>query len=414
MTAPVDATAGTAASAVLERGRPVLIVCPPAPECAGALWPLLQGATPVLVITESPSAAAAWSAAVPQPLRFHAVTGLERTARLLTQGGGADVVAGCASDFAALLSRSALKVEGIGAVVLAWPESLISSPERTAAEGLLAELKDARRVVLSWNPASIETLLDAHARRPHVVGDLPLGENARPLPPVGPARYQIVGSREREGAVAAALDALDPGTAFVWRRGMEAGEPVNAVICTDLPTRAELATLSTKGAVVLLLAAEQLPYARSIAEPLTPVPLASPGGTAARGARARIAARIEEGDLAAELALLAPLFERYDAAEVAAAAYALSRLEQTSEVRRQTSERVKVHVNVGKKDRAAAKDIVGALIREAGLSKDDIGRIDVRDTHSVVEVAGSAAERAVARLSGMMIRGRRVNARLGG
>lgn len=369
----------------------------------------------MLVITESPSAAAAWSAAVPQPLRFHAVTGLERTARLLTQGGGADVVAGCASDFAALLSKSALKLEGIGAVVLAWPESLISSPERTAAEGLLAELKDARRVVLSWNPASIETLLDAHARRPHVVGDLPLGENARPLPPVGPARYQIVGSREREGAVAAALDALDPGTAFVWRRGMEVGEPVNAVICTDLPTRAELATLSTKGAVVLLLAAEQLPYARSIAEPLTPVRLASPGGTAARDARARIAARIEEGDLAAELALIAPLLERYDAAEVAAAAYALGReTTKTSEVRHQTSERVKVHVNVGKKDRAAAKDIVGALIREAGLSKDDIGRIDVRDTHSVVEVAGSAAERAVARLSGMMIRGRRVNARLGG
>lgn len=409
MTAPVAATA------VLERGRPVLIVCPPAPECAGALWPLLQGATPVLVITESPSAAAAWSAAVPQPLRFHAVTGLERTARLLTQGGGADVVAGCASDFAALLSKSALKVEGIGAVVLAWPESLISSPERTAAEGLLAELKDARRVVLSWNPASIEALLDAHARRPHVVGDLPLGENARPLPPVGPARYQIVGSRHREGAVAAALDALDPGTAFVWRRGLEAGEPVNAVICVDLPTRAELATLATVGAPVLLLAAEQLSYARSIAAPLTPVPLASPGGTAARDARAGIAARIEEGDLAAELALIAPLLERYDAAEVAAAAYALGRdSTQTSDVRHQTSARVKVHVNVGKKDRAAAKDIVGALIREAGLSKDDIGRIDVRDTHSVVEVAGSAAERAVARLSGMMIRGRRVSARLGG
>ncbi len=73
---------------------------------------------------------------------------------------------------------------------------------------------------------------------------------------------------------------------------------------------------------------------------------------------------------------------------------------------------MKISVSVGKTDRAAAKDIVGALIREAGLSKDDIGRIDVRDTFSLVDVAGSAAERAVARLSGMMIRGRRVNARL--
>ena len=406
MTAPVDATAA------LERGRPVLLVTPPAPECAGALWPLFEGNAPVLILTESPSAASAWSAAVPQPLRFHAVTGLERTARVLT-AGGADVLAGCPSDFAALLARSALKVDTVRTVVLAWPEALHGTPELAGLEALLAELKDARRVVLSWNPGAIEALLDAHARRPHVVGDLPIGENARPLPAVGAARYVLTGPGGRDAAVSSALDALDPGSTLVWRRGVEAKGPVNVVVCADLPTREELSALGSAGAPVLVLAPEQLSYARSIASPLTAVPALS-GGTPAREARAAIAARLERGDLAAELALLAPLLDRYDAAEVAAAVLAVGR--EMGGGKRETGSgtaaRVKVYVSVGKKDRAAAKDIVGALIREAGLSKDDIGRIDVRDTFSLVDVAASAAERAVARLSGMMIRGRRVNARL--
>ena len=48
----------------------------------------------------------------------------------------------------------------------------------------------------------------------------------------------------------------------------------------------------------------------------------------------------------------------------------------------------------------------------AGVAKDDIGRIDVRETFSLVEVAAGAADRAVRGLTGTTIRGRRVIARL--
>jgi len=74
--------------------------------------------------------------------------------------------------------------------------------------------------------------------------------------------------------------------------------------------------------------------------------------------------------------------------------------------------RVKVFVNVGKRDRASAKDLVGALIREAGVAKADIGRIEVRDSFSLVELAPPAAQQAVQKLAGAMIRGRRVAPRL--
>ena len=407
MTAPVDA------AAALERGRPVLIVSPPAPsapECA-ALWPLVGESAPVLIVTDGLVAARAWSPAVPQALRFQAVTGLERTARLLSDGA-VDVVAGTPADFAALLARSALRADAVRALVLAWPESLAPA-DAAAIEGLLAECRDARRFVLSWNPAALEPFLEAHARRPHVVGALPLGEDSRPLPPVCEARYLVAGSDGREAAIEAALDALDPRRALLWRRGTPVEGAVDAVICADLPSRDELVALAHAGPVVLLVAPEQLAYARSIASPLRALRVPR-GGTAARDVRTALAERIERGDLAAELALLAPLFERYDAAEVAAAAYAAGR--EVGSGKRETgggaAERARIHVNVGKKDKAAAKDLVGALIREVGLSRDDIGRIDVKEMHSMVEVAGPVAERAVARLSGLMIRGRRVNARL--
>ncbi|PYP42034.1 MAG: hypothetical protein DMD42_12720, partial [Gemmatimonadetes bacterium] len=47
-----------------------------------------------------------------------------------------------------------------------------------------------------------------------------------------------------------------------------------------------------------------------------------------------------------------------------------------------------------------------------GFPHFDIGRIEVRETFSVVEVAALAADRAVRGLTGTTIRGRRVVARL--
>ena len=71
----------------------------------------------------------------------------------------------------------------------------------------------------------------------------------------------------------------------------------------------------------------------------------------------------------------------------------------------------RLFVSVGRKDRASAKDLVGALIKEAGLQKGQIGKIDVRDTFSLVDVAPPVMDQAVQRLSGVAIRGRRVTAR---
>jgi len=72
---------------------------------------------------------------------------------------------------------------------------------------------------------------------------------------------------------------------------------------------------------------------------------------------------------------------------------------------------VKVFVNVGKKERAGPKDLVGALIKEVGLEKGQIGRIDMRESFALVEVAPAAAETVVRRMTGVTIKGKRVAAK---
>ncbi|HEY6807182.1 MAG TPA: DbpA RNA binding domain-containing protein [Gemmatimonadales bacterium] len=413
------------APAALERGRPVMLVTPPAPAQAGALWALLpppQAGRPAVIICADVDAAVEWTDAAPSGLRLHPVTGLARAARLLA-AGAIDILAGTPADLAALAGRSALKLESVPAVVIAWPEGFASGEPAAPLDTLLTEMKDARRMVLSWNPASVDAFCERHARRPHVVGDLPVSDDARPLPPVGPARYVLAPRDRRAAAIRAALDALDPSRALVWR----VGDPLPAagagtVICADLPGRAELSALSGAGDVVVLCAAGQLPYLRAIATPLRPLPVAGAVQDAADRAaalRARVAARLAQGDVDAELALLAPLFERFDAAEVAGALLAVLRDAAPGGPREAAAASaavpqgwMKVFVNVGAKDRAAAKDLVGALIKEVGLEKTDIGRIEVKESFSLVDIAAASAERAVARLTGLTIRGRRVNAKL--
>ena len=175
---------------------------------------------------------------------------------------------------------------------------------------------------------------------------------------------------------------------------------------------------------MLLLTADQLPYARSIAY-LTPLRRPTAADRAADRAeelRAKIAGRLAAGDVDAELALLAPLFERHEPAEVAAALLALSGApaaigpplsavsDQPDRPAAQGSW-TKIFVTVGKKDRAGAKDIVGALTREVGVARDVIGRIEVKETFCVLEIAPAAVEQVVRGLTGVTIRGRRVIAR---
>ena len=391
----------------------VVYVLPPAVERAAPVWESLTPQS--LVICADYEQARLWADAAPPALRAHAVTGLTRTAALLKEGS-LGLVAGAPADLAALVARAALKLESLQTVVLAWPEGFAA-----ALDPLLAEMSGANRVVLSWNPPMLNDFLERHARRPRIVGDMPLDPNGNPLGPVAAARYTIVSAGGRRSVEHEVLDRLRAMRPYVWRGGpIEIPAGTDAVLAAALPTRAELHTLAAAGTPPVLLAlAAQMPYLRSIAM-LTGLPVSVAADRAQDRAellRRQIAERLNRGDVDAELALLAPLFEEHDPALVAGALLAVTREPTAAAIAREPAAPqqeqgwTRIFASVGRKDRASAKDLVGALIKEVGLQKGQIGKIDVRETFSLIEVAPAVAEEAVRRLTGVTIRGRRVAAR---
>ena len=207
------------------------------------------------------------------------------------------------------------------------------------------------------------------------------------------------------------------------------------VVLYDLPgSRQELRALVGEGRaqVIALVSPRQLELLRHLAADgeVTPLVLT----TAAAGARSREAAMrdelravLREGPPSRELLALEPLLEEYDGIEIAAAALRL--LEQARERERArpakreaaaagadapapAGEWTQLFVNIGERDGARVGDLVGAITGEAGLSSDQIGRVEVRESHSTVQVAAAMAERVVERLTGTMIRGRRAAARV--
>jgi ATP-dependent RNA helicase DeaD len=72
----------------------------------------------------------------------------------------------------------------------------------------------------------------------------------------------------------------------------------------------------------------------------------------------------------------------------------------------------RLFVNLGEKDGIRAREIITVITTEAGIPGPQVGKVEVRDTHSLVEVAAPVAQLVVDKLTGTVVRGRRVQARL--
>src|SRR5690606_34017149 len=131
-------------------------------------------------------------------------------------------------------------------------------------------------------------------------------------------------------------------------------------------------------------------------------------------------------DIGAQLLVLQPLFERYSPAEVAAAASALLRrrpsapaqapveaAEAPAVVRPRTAPSappafVRLFFGVGARDGVRPGDLVGAITGEANVTGDKVGRIEIRDNLSIVEVESDIADRVIRAVNGTTLKGRSV------
>ena len=72
----------------------------------------------------------------------------------------------------------------------------------------------------------------------------------------------------------------------------------------------------------------------------------------------------------------------------------------------------RIYVGVGKKDGATVSDLVAVLTKEVRVDRGMIGRVELRDGYSLVELPAQEAEGIARALTGATIRRKRVTARV--
>jgi ATP-dependent RNA helicase DeaD len=417
------------------RGHNLVSVTPPVPvyavpALAGLLSRLGEGDR--ALVLAPPNQLQEWGAAVHRLIpesansRVLVAHGPSRAMRHL-RVGLVDLLIASPETALALVAHSALSLETIAAMFLAWPEGW---PEEESLTPLMQDLpKDRQRVIYTADPQRVAGLVDRYAWRAMTIGANEGG------PPVGPVRTVTVAWARRVPALAELIEVLDPAALAVFTadRGYHASiaetvgrhqvqlvtsetPSAEMIIAFDLPTRERLSQLLSTGQVVLLTPPGTESYVARIASPRRPLQLPGLLDAAANAAamqRATISRTIEAGQWQRALLTLAPLFERHDPAAVAGALFEL--WTHSAPASPQASEHpvsAKVYVSVGKKDSVTANDLVAALTKELRVERGKIGRIELRETYSLIELPAQDAETVARGLNAITVRRKRVKARV--
>ncbi|MDE2980615.1 MAG: DbpA RNA binding domain-containing protein [Gemmatimonadota bacterium] len=112
--------------------------------------------------------------------------------------------------------------------------------------------------------------------------------------------------------------------------------------------------------------------------------------------------------------LVESLLDRFSAAEVAAAALLLldrkTSKKDTAAVGAGSASApeswVRLFVSAGQRDEVGPRELLGALTNQSGVPGDRVGRIDVRDRHSLIEVREGDAKTVISALNGTTLAGR--------
>lgn len=390
-----------------------------------------------------------------KPVRVLAATSAARATRL-AKLRAPHVVAGTPAVLLALVKASAIRLADVRGIAIAWADELVTRGESGSLEALMADVpKDAPRTIVSSvvTPA-VEELVERYARRARrEVGRIPEGREPIAI------EYVLISAAARQSALRRLLDELDPASALVFARandsaavtaqlralgydehasvqaGLVAPPSTALAVLFDLPASHEELREAVSGAIrrIALIQPRQLESLRSLAlgGSLTPHRLPEPiDASLAREAAmlAQLRDVLETGGAPRELLWLEPLLEDFDGAEVAAVALRLLEQERAQHARSpaeraahperaQSADRpvsapppapmVRLFASVGDRDGARPGDLVAMITSKAGIEGADIGRIDIRESHSTIEVAASVADQVIERASGTPVKGRR-------
>lgn len=364
-----------------------------------------------------------------------------------------DVVAGTPSAVARALGSSTLKLDALETIVLDGVPALLDAANADALETVLVSVPaHAQRVITTATlTRDVDRFIEAHVRRAMTIPPRPGDEDARPAArtdgPGGSVSYVVVSGPGKEAVLARLVERetlqrvavrsrreAEALAAAIRVRGFDAVEvgaysddsAAGAAVAFDVPPdAASLVALDRKHAIVLVEPSE-LQHLRAIAAEagidLSAKEIDRTEPAALDPYRDAIRRALREEDIDAQMLVLDPLFDEASPAEIAAALSAMLRRRtappQPPDAMPSASAPagapprpqpfVRLFVGVGQKDGVRPADIVGSFTGEAGIAGEQVGRIEIRDTFSVVEVDAGIADRVIRALNGTTMRGRSV------
>lgn len=379
----------------------------------------------------------------------------------------ANVLFGTPADVMTHVREGDLDLVGVRTLVVDQADRIERLEGLDTVEALLEWIpKDCQRIVLALpvTPA-VASFVERHARRAATVPPRPADGQNGGSPDRGSIRFRVVTEPKEVALLAAVAELLEddarhvlvyfrsddraadvgdyltmhgyaagaPGdpTTPVWlgvaeleARSAAEGAADVVVVSHDVPAdRDSLDRRHGHGTSGVVLALpREMTHLRDIArrtgyklKGFAP-PRTDPGDAAAF--RELLAKAVQEEDVAPYLLLLEPLFERFDPAEVAAAAAALLRRRTPTPsatpapagLERAPTPWVRLFLSVGGKEGLTPKDLLGAITGESGIPGSKVGKIDIRESHTLVEVQEPVAAKVISALNGTSIRGRAVRA----
>ncbi len=373
-------------------------------------------------------------------------------ARLLQPGrplpGPVQIAAASPDAALAAVETSAIKLDGLKTLIIDGASTIFELGGGDALETLVGHVpKAAQRVFLTGTMTSdVNDWLERHARRARRVTDMP-GE-IRPL--VDAQAIFYAAPRRQWGAVLIeTLDKQQPSKEacvihcrsqqdarqleeMLSARGYDIGdgdrlsivmgdELESAALSVSWGVPSELESLKQRVAVsktaLLLIEPDELAHLQRQAAALQIklIPYATPHQPAAHRSAQRTREQLREAaatrDLEPYLLLLEPLMEDFTPAELAAAATSLLR-ERIPDETEPLPAWTRLYIGVGRRDSIRPGDLVGAITGEASIAGEQIGRIEIRENFSLVEVAAPIAEQVLESMAMATIRGRPAQVRV--
>lgn len=379
----------------------------------------------------------------------------------------AHVLVGTPADLLAAVHADAVSLDAVEALVLDQAQAIESLGGLDPLEEVLQFLPAGAQRVLSALPVTpaVADFVERHMKRTLTV---PGAHDARGTPQRGAVRYRIVHEPAEDALAGVVSELFEQGARHVLvfcrsedraadvgdrltLRGFVAGapgetdvpvwlgvDPLEArqaldgaegvvVVSADVPADPDMLDrrhgISAEGVVLTLTreVAHLKDVTRRTGYGLIPFPAPSTRAASAFDElRAMLEAAIESEDLGTYLVALSPLFEEHDPAEIAAAAVALLRRKTPAQPAASPSRPgassspsttpswAKLFVSVGSRDGLVPGDLLGAVTGEAAVPGDTVGRIDIKESHTLLEVHDTVARDVIKALNGITIRGRAV------